>query len=59
MDYYLRDIPPELRQAVQTKLDTEGRSLKWVLLRALRDYVAGLWRPATADALPAPKRARR
>jgi len=43
--YLVRDVPLELQRAARARAVTEGTSLRWVLLQALRDYAAGRWTP--------------
>jgi hypothetical protein len=43
--YLLRGIPHDLQRAARARAVTEGTTLRWVLLRALREYAAGTWTP--------------
>jgi hypothetical protein len=41
-DYFLRDVPERLWQAVKIKVDREGwKSIRWVIVELLRRWVAG------------------
>jgi hypothetical protein len=40
-NYLLRDIPPDLWRQAKRKAQAEGHTLKWLVLRWLKQYVAG------------------
>ena len=41
--YLLREIPSDDHDPATLRAAREGRSLRWVLLAALRDYASGVW----------------
>jgi hypothetical protein len=43
--YLLRGIPRDLQAAARARAVSEGTTLRWALLRALREYAAGTWTP--------------
>jgi len=43
--YLLSGIPRDLQGAARARAVSEGTTLRWVLLRALREYAAGTWTP--------------
>lgn len=43
--YLLRSVPESLHAAALDRSRRQGRSLRWVLLAALRDWVSGAWEP--------------
>jgi hypothetical protein len=43
--YLLSGIPRDLQGAARARAVTEGTTLRWVLLRAMREYAAGTWTP--------------
>ena len=43
--YLLRGIPHDLQQAARARAVSEGTTLRWVLLQAVREYAAGTWTP--------------
>ena len=47
--YLLRGIPRDLQRAARTRAVSEGTTLRWVLLQALREYAAGAWAPHSHD----------
>lgn len=53
-EYYLRGIPSPAWTAAQARAALEGRTLKWVLIRAVELYAAGAWTPDASPAPPAP-----
>jgi hypothetical protein len=48
--YLLRDIPRDLQAGARARAETEGTTLRRVLLRALREYAAGTWTPRSDTA---------
>ena len=50
--YLLRGIPRDLQRAARTRAVSEGTTLRWVLLQALREYAAGTWTPQPDDNSP-------
>lgn len=50
--YLLRGIPRDLQRAARTRAVSEGTTLRWVLLQALREYAAGAWAPQSYDNSP-------
>ena len=53
--YLLRGLPRELQRAARARAQSEGTTLRSVLLRGLREYAAGTWTPKleeTAAKLP-------
>jgi len=47
--YLLRGIPRDLQRAARARAVSEGTTLRWVLLQALREYAAGAWAPQSSD----------
>jgi hypothetical protein len=43
--YLVRDIPRDLQRTARARAVTDGTTLRWVLLQALRDYATGRWTP--------------
>lgn len=43
--YYLRAVPTEVLSRARARAAAEGRTLKWVLVHALRAYGEGEWSP--------------
>ena len=43
--YQLRAIPREIHGAAVARAQREGRSLRWILIQALRAYGSGQWGP--------------
>ena len=43
--YLLRGLPRDLQRAARARAVTEGTTLRWMLLQALREYAAGTWTP--------------
>lgn len=41
--YLLHGIPRDLQRAARGRAVREETTLRWVLLRALREYAAGTW----------------
>ncbi len=50
--YLLRGIPRDLQRAARVRAVSEGTTLRWVLLQALREYAAGTWTPQADDNSP-------
>lgn len=48
--YYLRAIPRPLWEPVIAKAKAEGRSVRWVILQALRDWLDGQYEPTPKEA---------
>jgi hypothetical protein len=46
--YLVRGVPPDLQRAARARAVREGTTLRRVLVQALREYVAGTWRPQPA-----------
>jgi hypothetical protein len=47
--YLLRGIPRDLQRAARARAESEGTTLRWVLLQALREYAAGGWKPRSYE----------
>jgi hypothetical protein len=47
--YYLRAIPSHLWEPVLAKARAEGRSVRWVILQALRDWLDGRYEPTRRE----------
>lgn len=47
--YYLRAIPRHLWEPVMAKAKAEGRSVRWVILQALQDWLDGQYEPARKE----------
>ena len=43
--YLLRGLPRDLQRAARARAQSEGTTLRSVLLRGLREYAAGSWTP--------------
>ena len=43
--YLLRGLPRDLQRAARARAQSEGTTLRSVLLRGLREYAAGTWTP--------------
>jgi hypothetical protein len=43
--YLLRGLPRDLQRAARASAQSEGTTLRSVLLRGLREYAAGTWTP--------------
>jgi len=43
--YLVRGVPRDLQRAARVRAVSEGTTLRWVLLQALRDYAAGTRTP--------------
>ena len=52
--YLVRGVPRDLQRAARGRAVSEGTTLRRVLLRALRDYAAGIWTPQPDDKSPSP-----
>lgn len=50
--YLLRGIPRDLQRVARARAVSEGTTLRWVLLDALREYAAGTWAPQPDDNSP-------
>lgn len=50
--YLLRGIPRDLQRVARARAVSEGTTLRWVLLQALREYAAGTWTPQPDDNSP-------
>jgi hypothetical protein len=50
--YLLHGIPRDLQRAARLRAVSEGTTLRWALLQALREYAAGTWRPQPAGESP-------
>jgi len=53
--YLLRGLPRELQRAARVRAQSEGTTLRSVLLQALHEYAAGTWTPKP-DVTPAESR---
>jgi hypothetical protein len=52
--YLLRGLPRELQQAARARAQSEGTTLRSVLLRSLREYAAGTWTPKLDEPVAEP-----
>ena len=50
--YLLRGLPRDLQRAARARAQSEGTTLRSVLLRGLREYAAGTWTPKPNVTLP-------
>jgi len=50
--YPLKSIPRELLDAATARARASGRSLRWIMLAAMRQYVARTWSPPAEDEPP-------
>jgi hypothetical protein len=51
--YLLHGIPRDLQRAARVRAVSEGTTLRWALLQALREYAAGTWTPRSQAELVA------
>ena len=47
--YLLRGLPRDLQRAARARAQSEGTTLRSVLLRGLREYAAGTWTPKLGE----------
>jgi hypothetical protein len=47
--YLLRGVAPGVQRAARARAVSEGTTLRWVLVQALREYAAGTWAPRVDD----------
>ena len=50
--YLLRGVAPPVQRAARARAVSEGTTLRWVLVQALREYAAGSWTPRVDDTGP-------
>ncbi len=43
--YLLRGVSPGVQRTARARAASEGTTLRWVLVQALREYAAGTWTP--------------
>ena len=47
--YLVSGVPREVQRAARVRAASEGTTLRRVLVRALREYAAGVWTPQAGD----------
>lgn len=53
--YYLRCVPRAIADAASRRASAEGRTVKWILVRALEDYGLGRYHPQPSAPVSKPK----
>jgi hypothetical protein len=55
--YLLRGVSRGIQRSARARAASEGTSLRWVLVQALREYAAGTWTPRAVDTVSESPRA--
>lgn len=55
--YLLRGVSHGVQRAARARAASEGTTLRWVLVQALREYAAGTWTPRADDTVSESPRA--